>query len=126
MNFEPFTPLERSEPLPPSAPVADAPNATSAHYFDRAGCVWIVACVLLAGMAGRMLPSLVEPGGVRQALAALAALDSGSESADAAKANPATTVADLPPHSANPNEVARGVQVKQEIGPRLPAMLRQF
>nr|WP_315188964.1 hypothetical protein [uncultured Albidiferax sp.] len=123
MNFEPFSPFERSETLPPPAPVAEAgqtPSAPPAHYFDRAGCVWIVACVLLAGTAGRMLPSLAEPGGVRHALVALGL---GSAPEDTAKA---TTVAGLPPHSANPVEATRDGPAKQEIGPLVPAILRQF
>jgi hypothetical protein len=120
MNFEPFSPFERSETLPPPAPVAGANPPPPAHYFDRAGCVWIVACMLLAGGAGRMLPSLAEPGGVRQALVALGL---GSAPDSTAKA---TTVAGLPLHSKNPAEATRDVQVKQEIEPLVPAVLRQF
>ncbi|WP_367849931.1 hypothetical protein [Rhodoferax sp. WC2427] len=117
MNFEPFDPFERSEPLPPP-PLADKP---SAHYFDRAGCVWIVACVLLAGSAGRLLPALAEPGGLHHALVVLGL---AQEPADGGKAP--TTVASLPAQDAKPSQPIRDVLFKQEIGPLVPAILRQF
>ncbi|BDT67334.1 hypothetical protein os1_15100 [Comamonadaceae bacterium OS-1] len=117
MNFEPFEPFDRSEPLVPP-PVVDAPPA---RYFDRAGCVWIVACVLLAGTVGRLSPVLTQPGGLHQALAAL-----GLGSDPGARTQTNTTVASLPAQGAKPSEATRGVPVKQEVGPLVPAIFRQF
>nr|WP_315207401.1 hypothetical protein [uncultured Albidiferax sp.] len=121
MNFEPFSPFEYSETLPPPAPTAtpatDTDRPPPAHYFDRVGCVWIVACVLLAGTAGRMLPTLAEPGGLQHAWAAM--VDKGT-------AHPPTTLASLPPHGTYPAEATRAASPKQQIGPLVPAILRQY
>ena len=128
MNFEPFSPFEYSETLPPPAPTAspatDTDGPPPAHYFDRVGCVWIVACVLLAGTAGRMLPTLAEPGGLQHAWAAM--VDKGTAPQPEGTAHPQATLASLPPLGTHPAEATRAASPKQEIGPMVPAILRQF
>ncbi|MEO5795116.1 MAG: hypothetical protein ABIP34_09435 [Rhodoferax sp.] len=119
MNFEPFMPFEPAEPLVP--PVIAPSAAPKAHYFDPAGLVWIAACVLLATTAARLLPKLAEPDGLRNTLVAL-----GMASTRPAETAHSTTVASLPPQGANPAQPTRASQTKQEPGPLVPTVLRQF
>ncbi|WP_295955045.1 hypothetical protein [Rhodoferax sp.] len=125
MNFEPFMPFEPSEPLVPPAVVKS--SVPKAHYFDRVGLVWIVACVLFATSAGQLLPKLAEPDGVRNTLVALGVASARPvETAETTKATHTTTVASLPPQGANPSQPTRATQAKQEAGPLVSAVLRQF
>lgn len=121
MNFEPFKPFERTQPLV-QLPVAT--ESTPPHYFDRVGLVWIVACVLFAAAAGRLLPQLVGHGGLRNTLVALGAVP--ARPVEAAKTSHSTTSAGLPLQGPNPKQATPAQQVKQEAGPLRPVLFRQF
>jgi hypothetical protein len=121
MNFEPFKPFERTQPLPPSVAAESTPPS---HYFDRVGLVWIVACVLFAVTGGRLLPQLARPDGLRNTLVALGAV--AARPVEAAKTSHPTTMASLPLQGANPRQATPGGQVKQEAGPLSPVLFRQF
>lgn len=112
MNFEPFEPFEPSEP--PAAPQRPKP-----HYFDRPGLLWIGASLLFANLAGRFLPVLAEPDGMRQGLAAIGLLDSRQ----AAASQPQPTAE----HAKKQREqVTRMVSGSQGETPNTVAVLRQF
>ncbi len=57
----------------PVAPPPAAPDRRTARFFDLAGWLWMLGCVLFATTAGRLLPQLAEPGGWHTAWLALAA-----------------------------------------------------
>lgn len=125
MNFEPFMPFEPADPLVP--PVVAESGLPKAHFFDRAGLVWIVMCVLFATASGRLLPKLAEPDGLRNTLVALGVLSVRPlETAETTKAARTTTVASLPQQGANPSQPTRATQAKQVAGPSSPAVFRQF
>lgn len=125
MNFEPFMPFERADSLAPPVKVVSDPSKLS--YFDRAGLVWILACVLFATTAGRLLPKLAEPNGLRTALTALGgAPGHQAETAGIAKAPPYTTVVSLPTQGTNRPQPTRTPQAKQEDRPQAAVVLRRF
>ena len=112
MNFEPFEPFEPSKP--PAAPQRPTP-----HYFDRPGLLWIAASLLFANLAGRFLPVLAEPDGMRQGLAAIGLLD--SRQAAASQPQP------MEEHAKKQREqVTRMVSGSQGETPNTVAVLRQF
>ena len=113
MNFEPFEPFEPSEPLAPVSPPVP-------HYFDRRGLVWIAASLLFAMVAGRLIPALAEPDGLRQSLVSIGLFDEHS-----------TALASLPQqareqHQSQRRQPTRAVSGSQGETPNTPVLLRQF
>ena len=113
MNFEPFEPFESAEP-------SATPERPKPHYFDRPGLLWIAASLLFANLAGRFLPVLAEPDGLRQGLVAIGLVDSRQA---AVASLPEQTVE----HAKNQRQQAtRMVSGSQGETPNTVAVLRQF
>ncbi len=111
-DTQPDTP---SEPHPDTAsPLA---SGGASPFFDRAGLVWILACVAIAVAAGRWIPRLTEPGAWSGALHATLGFAGWPVMASAAK----------PQDKAKPEDASAGLnhpfehtaapvsQLKQEV-----------
>lgn len=55
------TPLEDPHAALEAANLQTPPSAEAGAFFDRAGLVWIAACIAIAALAGHWIPRLSEP-----------------------------------------------------------------